>query len=291
MISIVIASHKKTEDLDRCLESVFSQRPRDTEVIVVGNAFSFGDSDLFRKQYPGAILIINTDNKGSACARNQGIRLAKGEYIMFLDSDAYLCNNFFDNLENVLKKAPSHVGAIAPKILNADSRKVFSCGLRISPLYRVHDVGANEDGDALSRTLQIDGPNSCCAIFKRACLESIKDGEEYFDEDFFFLFEDADLARRLKEEGCDSLFVPELICYHYGGGSNMPQDFRRYLCFRNRLYMIMKIKDRQKRLSVFAKSFLYDFLRTLHFFLTNKYFTVAVRDICKKAKHEKNTDF
>lgn len=289
-LSLIIPAYNNIENIRRCLDSVFSQRPTGAEVIVIDNASSDSTPEVIIKEYPDVVLMRNKKNMGSSFARNQGIRAARGKYLMFLDSDAYLGKDFFKNLEGVLAGA-NQPDAISTRILKADSGKVFSCGLRVSALYRVFDVGRGRPREEFSLPLAVDGPNSCCAIFKRECLESLKEKGEYFDEDFFFLFEDADLALRLKEKGHSCLFMPELTCYHYGEGSKLSRDFRRFLSFRNRWYMILKIKETSRLFSFFARSLPYDFLRTLHFSLTNKHFFRCLRDIRKKIKYEKDSNF
>ena len=254
-----------------------------------------GTGEIFgvlKKEYSGVTVIKNIKNMGACFARNQGIKLSHGKYIMFMDSDAYLENNFFANLKTVLDKLPSNIGAISPKILKADSNRIFSCGLKISPIYRAYDYGKSRNALDFSNSFLLDGPNSCCAIFKRECLEDIRDSRgQYFDNDFFFLFEDADLALRLKNKGWRSIFMPGLICYHYGGSSGIDKNFRRFLCFRNRWYMVLKTRTGKDFFIFLLKSFFYDFFRTIYFFITNnKYFFITYKDIYKKIKDGKNTN-
>ena len=245
---------------------------------MVDNGSSDGTGGFIKDNYSKATLITNTENRGTSFARNQGIAAAKGEYIMFLDSDAYLKEGFFEKLEKSLKTLSEGVGAVSPKIIRTGSEKVFSCGLKVSSIYRVFDVGRNEPSKNYIHSFTVDGPNSCCAIYKREVLEDIKD-VNYFDEDFFFLFEDVDLALRMKKKGYKCLFVPELVCYHYSGGSGTPYEYRRFLCFRNRWFMVLK-HNRGIYIFVFLlRSFIYDFVRTLHFTLTNRYSLKAVEEI------------
>lgn len=283
-ISIVIPTYNSKDCLEKALNSIFIQNYKDIEVVMVDNGSSDGTSELLKEQFPLVKLITNNQNEGSSFARNQGIELSKGDYILFMDSDTYLDKNFLANLRKVLDKLPSHIAGISPKILDAKSKKVFSCGLYVSRLYRVYDVGRDRASDAFPYEFTITGPNTCCAVFRRGSLEEVKSGGSYFDKDFFFLFEDADLALRLKKKGYLSVFAPSLLCYHDGNGSKTSEEFRRFLCFRNRWHMILKSKKNLRLMLFLLRSFLYDFPRTLHFVLTNRYSLVAFKDIYKKIK-------
>jgi len=277
-ITIVIAAFNSRFFLEKCLRSVFTQLPQDVEVIIIDNASGDGTENIIKENYPEVILINNSENKGTSFARNQGIAAAKGEYIMFLDSDAYLKEGFFEKLEMVLKTLPQDVGAVSPKIIKTGSEKVFSCGLRVSNLYRVYDVGKNKDAGAFDNSFVVDGPNTCCGIYKRDVLEELKE-DSYFDEDFFFLFEDADLALCLKKRGYKCLFIPDLICYHHGASAQISKEFRRFLCFRNRMFMILKHNKGKYLFLFFLKSFIYDLFRALHFLITSPYSIKAVKEI------------
>ena len=278
-ISVVIVVCDSKMYLQRCLNSLFSPRIRRFEVILVDNSFS-KDVSSAASLYPEIVFIRNKENRGAAFARNQGIRAAKGDYVMFLDSDAYLKEDFFEKLEKILKTLPEGMGAVSPKIIKTGLEKVFSCGLKVSSIYRVLDVGRNEPSKNYSHSFTVDGPNSCCAVYKREVLEDIKE-ENYFDNDFFFLFEDADLALRLKKKGYKCLFTPELVCYHYGGGSGVPREYRQFLCFRNRIFMILKYNKGLSLLSFFLRGFFYDLARAIYFALTNRYFFRAIRQVMR----------
>jgi len=280
-LSVIIPAYNSKNFLGKALSSIFIQNYEGLEVIVVDNGSSDGTRGFIKDNYPKVTLITNTENKGTSFARNQGIAAAKGEYIMFLDSDAYLKEGFFEKLERILKTLPQSVGAVSPRIIKAGSDRIFSCGLKVSSLYRVYDIGKNKDAGAFNDSFFVDGPNTCCGVYRRDILEELKE-DSYFDEDFFFLFEDADLALRLKKKRYKCLFVPQLVCCHYKGGSGFPDNYRRFLCFRNRMFMILKYNKGKKLLGFLLRSFFYDSLRAIHFVLTNPYFPRVFRDIYKK---------
>ncbi len=281
--SIIIPVFNSQATLRKCLDSIFIQDLLRTEVIVVDNGSSDKTWEFVREKYPLVKIVHNCNNLGAAYARNQGINLAQGKYIIFLDSDTELENSFFRKLNDKLKQLPLSVAAISPKIINVQTKKIFSCGINISSIYRAYDLGKDKLPDTFGEICRIDGPNSCCAIFRKEYLEKIKE-KSYFDEDFFFLFEDVDLVFRLKKNGYQSVFLPGLICYHQGNSSNTSKQFRQFLCFRNRWYMVLKYNRGWGLIVFLAKSFLYDFLRTVYFMLSNRYFLRALGEIYRKSK-------
>jgi hypothetical protein len=281
LISTIIPTYNSKEYLERALDSIFIQNRRDVEVIVIDNGSSDNTYEFIKKRFPQVKLIRNAQNRGPAQARNQGIERAGGQYLMFMDCDVILERNFFSNLEKEIHSLGPQIAGISPKIVDEDTKRIFSCGLRITSIYRVYDIGKNKNPDTFSTPFFITGPNSCCAIFKREYLEKVKE-KYYFDDDFFFLFEDVDLALRLKNKRFKCLFLPQIICYHSKNSSKLSLPRRKYLCFRNRLYMILKYNKGRGLLFFFLKSFFYDFPRVIYFFLTNRYAFSIFKDLSKK---------
>ena len=258
----------------------------DIEIIIIDNGSSDGTYEKIINGYKYVKVLRNDDNLGSSVARNQGIFISKGEFIVFMDCDVQLGKGFLFKLIEIIKQMPKEIAAISPKIIDKRTGKLFSCGLHISSIYRVYDIGRKKSIDDFMQPIRIDGPNSCCAIFKRECLFNIKE-RNFFDEDFFFLFEDADLVVRLKNKGFKAFLYPELICYHQEGSSDFSQEFRGFLCFRNRWYMILKYNKGLGLALFIFKSFFYDLPRTIYFALTNSYFLKAVKDIYNAFKSTK----
>lgn len=103
-ISIIIPVYNAEEYLDRCLESVFEQSFTSYEVILVDDG-STDSSPLICDRYSATdprFRTVHKKNGGVSSARNAGIDLAKGEYLMFLDSDDALLPDALERMmENV----------------------------------------------------------------------------------------------------------------------------------------------------------------------------------------------
>lgn len=105
MISIIIPAYNSEDTITQCLDSLFAQSHKDFEVIVVND----GSTDqTFKKlePYKNRITLINQENKGSNPARNRGWREAKGEFLLFLDSDITMRQDCLEKMLNALEENP-----------------------------------------------------------------------------------------------------------------------------------------------------------------------------------------
>lgn len=272
MISIIILTFDSIKFIKPCLDSILVQDYHKFEIIIVDNGSNDGTTSFIKVNYPQAILIENKQNLGTCRARNQGIEMARGSWVLTLDCDVVLENNFFSELLKIIKDIPANVGMIQPKILKADRRTIYSCGIYLSLLRRFYDIGQEkEDSGQFDKPRNIFGACSAAAVYRRKMLEDIKEKTGYFNERFFFLVEDVDLSWRAQNKGWKTLFCPELVCFHLGNSSNTAKTERQYLCFRNRYIMIQDNETLLGKIKLFSLSFWYEIPRTIYLFFTNRY--------------------
>jgi glycosyltransferase involved in cell wall biosynthesis len=92
-ISIIVNVYKGTEQyLEECLESIKSQTTKPYEIILVVDGY---EKPMI---YPGVTAIVRDENKGIAFSRNQGFQLSTGDYILFVDADDMLAENFLEEM-------------------------------------------------------------------------------------------------------------------------------------------------------------------------------------------------
>lgn len=106
-ISIIIPTWNSARTLGACLESLFAQTYRDFEIIIVDDG-STDDTRTILAPYENRIKLIVQENQGSSPARNRGWREAKGDDLLFLDSDIILRP---DTLEILLRALDGHPDA------------------------------------------------------------------------------------------------------------------------------------------------------------------------------------
>ena len=272
MVSIVIPTFNSKQFIGPCLDSLFVQDYQDFEAIIVDNNSKDGTVALIRKTYPKVILLENKQNLGSCRAKNQGIKIASGDWVLTLDCDTVLSNNFLSQIHKTIQGLSVRVGMIQPKILQIDQKTIYSSGIALSFLRRFYDInrGKIDDGQ-FNKPKYIFGVCSAAAVYKRQMLEEIKENTGYFDERFFFLVEDVDLAWRAQNKGWKALFYPEAVCSHFGNSSGFDKKLRQYLCLRNRYYSIIKNEGWIMYSMKITPLLFYDLPRLLYLAFTNKH--------------------
>ena len=107
VVSVVIPCYNQAQYLKECLDSVMAQTFQDFEIIVVDDGSTQKDSDkIFQKlKYPKT-TIIHQKNKGVVAARNAGILVAKGKYILPLDADDKIAPIVLEKSVSILQKKP-----------------------------------------------------------------------------------------------------------------------------------------------------------------------------------------
>ena len=99
-VSIIIPAYNVGHTLSTCVETVISQTFKDIEIIVVDDG-SKDDTKKIIKEYAALdsrIVPIHQENRGVSSARNVALSVASGEYIIFIDSDDSVTNEYVDEL-------------------------------------------------------------------------------------------------------------------------------------------------------------------------------------------------
>lgn len=120
LVSCIVPVYNVEAYIDDCLQSILNQTYKNIEIILINDKST--DSSLRKiSKYPDYRLkILNNDtNRGLAFTRNVGLAEAKGEYIVFIDSDDYINDEFIESLLNKIQTTQSDI-AIAKTILVPD---------------------------------------------------------------------------------------------------------------------------------------------------------------------------
>ena len=104
--SIIVPVYNTEKYLKRCLDSIKKQSFKDYEVIIVNDGSTDNSGDIIKK-YP--YKVINQENLGLSMARNNGVKEARGDYVIFLDSDDYIEKDLLKEITNSLVNNPDVV--------------------------------------------------------------------------------------------------------------------------------------------------------------------------------------
>lgn len=218
-VSAVIVTCGKNNYLEVCLDSLQEQSFSFAQVIVVDNSCNADFRKKITTNYPEVEFYSNPQNLFYCRAQNLGIAKSSGDFLLCLNDDVILENNF---IEVAVKGfyLDNRIGMVSGKILRYDKETVDSTGLFLS-YWRT----AKERGYSLKNKGQFEqagyifGVNGAVAFYRKAMLEDLKEGGAYFDEDFHFFYEDLDLAWRANRKGWKGYYLPAAIAYHARGGT------------------------------------------------------------------------
>lgn len=104
--SIIVPVYNCQDYIERCIESVMNQNTKDIELILVNDG-STDNSKLIIEEYKkdnDLIKLINKKNAGVSAARNDGLKEATGKYILFLDADDFVDENYIKEINEILKQ-------------------------------------------------------------------------------------------------------------------------------------------------------------------------------------------
>lgn len=250
-ISVIFVSWNTQELTKNALVSLFAQtKIVDMEVIVVDNHSSDGTVAMIRKQFPKVILIENQDNKGFGRANNQGLKIAKGNYIMFLNTDVVVLDGAVDKLVEYLDMHPN-VMAVGPRLLNKDMTFQHACRRKLpNPfnsffhLFGLIKIFKNNkqinDYKQFTADPEITGPTEAVSgaamLFRRQVYEQIGG----FDEQFFMYGEDLDFCKRIFDKGWLMVYLSSAKIIHFGGQSSGKRKVKSLFNFYDAMWIYYK---------------------------------------------------
>jgi len=275
--------------LKKCLEALFSfSDGMSLEVFVVDNHSSDGSPEMVKESYPMVHLIENDENIGFARANNQAARHCTGEYLLLLNSDAYLQGDALSKMLMAMDAYPD-TGALGSRLLNEDFSLQRSCysfptlatelwqtlwldrlfpkskvfGKYLMTYWRMDDFR------------EVDVVMGACMLVRWAALGS----EVLFDESFFMYSEEVDLCYRLKQRGWKVRYLPEAQAVHvWGGSSNQVKVETLVRLYRSRVLFFRKHYGRVS--AILYKGILYvnSFSRSISGWLAQSIFKKAGLD-------------
>jgi GT2 family glycosyltransferase len=230
-VSFILVNYNTNALLLKAIGAIFqfTDPALSFEVIVVDNASRESPAALLALQFPQVIFIKSPVNKGFGAANNMGIQKAKGNYLFFLNPDAFLLSDAPSFLVNKMKDPSFNKMAFCSgELLNEQYQPNYSfgnfpsllsgisaCGffLFFPHYFRKHLALGVANYDQFPKKVDYV---SGAAFMVRAELIKLYGG---FDEAFFLYFEETEWAYRLQQKGYYSMVFPEIKIIHIEGCS------------------------------------------------------------------------
>jgi len=201
----------------------------DGEIIVVDNASVDRTPQLVKQHFPEITLISNPDNKGFSKANNQGISVARGEYILLLNPDTIVSENTFTTCIDFMG-SHTNAGAVGVKMIDGSGKflpeskrglpTLKASFMKMTGLYRLAPRSAvwnsyYEGQVDENETAKIHVLTGAFMFMRKSAL----DKAGLLDESFFMYGEDIDLSYRISKSGYSIYYLPTTNIIHYKGES------------------------------------------------------------------------
>jgi GT2 family glycosyltransferase len=247
-VSVVTPNYNGLKFLNSYFETLLIQSRFIEEIIIIDNASTDGSVEFIEEfirspNYPiDIILIRNDENLGFAPAVNQGIEIAKSEYIYSLNNDVEL---EWNTLEEIIKAMDESIAlgenpfSFQSKMIQHHNRKLIDdAGDEYTILAWTKKIGDGQPVERYDEKREIFSSCAGAALYRKSVLGEIG----LFDEDFFAYVEDIDLSYRAQIYGYRNYFAPNSIVYHYGSATSGSRynEFKIKLAARNNVFLIYK---------------------------------------------------
>ena len=247
LISIIVLNYNAGELLLNCIDSLKKSTYQNIEILVVDNISSDDSHTKCKKQFPDIKLIQNRKNLGYCGGNNVGIKEAKGEFIVILNPDTIVEENWLDEMFNAFNEFGD--GLYQPKIISLNESDIIQ-----STGNMIHVFGfgfARDKGKKIIEKKEeiekIGYASGTCLFTTKKVLEKVG----LLDEFLFLYHDDLDLGWRAAQIGINSYYVPKSKIFHAESYSLKWSAKKFYWLERNRKYCLKThySKDTYKKMS------------------------------------------
>ncbi len=248
--SIIILNYQGEKILKDTLESLSRlSYPKDRfEIIVVDNASRDKSKEVIENYIDSRLRgndaalanfqsLYLTENLGFAGGNNEGIKIAKGKYVILLNNDCIVDKEWLTELVKVAEK-DEKIFAVNPKVYLGNTNKIQNAGIRIFPNGYAQDRGAipegkiqeyQEDHGQFDKEREIDAACAVAALYRKSVLDEIG----LLDDSFFMYYEDVELSERARMHGFKIMYAPHAIVHHNHASSS--GEFSNFFIYHSEL--------------------------------------------------------
>ncbi|WKZ26036.1 MAG: glycosyltransferase family 2 protein [bacterium] len=227
LLSVVIVNMNTRDLTVGCIRSIQKEAGSiPIEVLLTDNGSSDGSVEAFQKIskekfWNGKFtLILNDTNTGYAKANNQGIRRAKGKYVLLLNNDTIVHKDALQNLIKFAEKTED-AGVIGSRLLNIDGTLQMSCFNFPTVKNAILEYFGGRKGLFDKFAPLGDKPTTVDSVVGAVFLMTPKAIKKVgiLDERYWAYFEDIDYCRQCWKNGLKVYYLPESVITHYHGAT------------------------------------------------------------------------
>lgn len=242
-ISIIIPVYNAEKYLRKCIESILSQSFNDFELILVNDGSSDNSLDICKEysKNDGRVRIICKENGGAASARNEGLNIAKGDYIAFIDADDFINKDMYKILYNMAIKNDADLVICEYLNIEEDEEKKYDEINNMNYYEKQYDNTECLNLIYSDRNISMIVPWN--KLYKKNIFENIRYPEGRICEDEF-------IAHRILHK-CEKILYTNRCLYYYVQSSNsvMRKPFNRkrldsVYAFQDRMYFYKKLGEK-----------------------------------------------
>ena len=256
-VSIIIVNWNTRDILRDCLRSIYRHGGGETfEIIVIDNNSSDGSADMVAADFPEVRLIRNDQNRGFAAANNQGIAIARGRYMLLLNSDTIVLDGTIAR-SLAFAEAYPRAGVVGCRTIYPDGQLQINCyqlpsllnlALSLSQLDRVFPRNRFFGQRRLTwwnydTVREVEAIAGCFMLVRRQALCEVG----VLAEDYFMYSEDTDWCWRFGRAHWKVMYTPEPLLIHLKAASSSKCETDMRLQERRSLLMFL---DKQSGRSV-----------------------------------------
>ena len=259
--SLIIINYKTFELTNNCLKSLFLLPDQsDLEIIVIDNNSNDGSAEKLEAEFNAKIKIIkNKQNLGFAGANNQGAAMAGGQFLIFLNSDTVIKEDFLSICAKILNEN-SKIGIISPrlKLPNGENQKaafgVFPTLKNLLTQSLKKEPAINEDDNFYIT----DWVSGCALMISQKLFQEIGG----WDDHFFLYYEDIDICKKANLKGYQSAVALKTNITHLGGQSLKANTEKKQRYYASQDYYFKKYYSIPTQLIIKATRFFYSLLKS-----------------------------
>ena len=211
LVSIIVPVYNVERYIKRCVDSLRGQTLQNIEIILVDDGSKDNSGCLCDEfaQQDSKIHVIHKQNAGQGLARNDGLNIAKGRYVLFIDSDDFIEPDTCEKLSDRMEREQADLCSFGYQIETPQGELFYRAQLKeqcyeneaIRKRFVLHFFGDSADDE------EMRGVSACMTMFRRSVIETgkirFRSEREYFSEDTIFNLDFCLLAKKaVIDSGC-----------------------------------------------------------------------------------------